>query len=246
MPLGLQAGLWGAFAGGALLLGAATGWYWRIPARITAGIMAFGSGVLISALAFDLMQEALEHGGFLATAGGFLAGAAVYTLANIALERRGAQHRKRSAPPATNAVNGGAIAIGALLDGIPESVAIGLSLLGGHAISLPMVIAIFLSNIPEGLSSAAGMRQSGRRASFVFGMWAGIALLSGLAALAGATLFAGLSPAAQAAASAVAAGGILAMLADTMLPEAFAETRNASGLITALGFLAAFALTKLA
>jgi len=255
MPMWIEAGLWGLLAGGALVIGAAVGFLARVPARAVAAVMAFGSGVLISALAFELMDEAYRAGGLLASGGGFLAGAGVYTAANRMLARQGARHRKRSggAGSATerqpsedqDAGSGAAIAVGALLDGIPESIVIGLSLLRGGEVSAVTVAAIFLSNLPEGLSSAAGMRRAGRSARYVFGVWGGIALASGLASLAGYVLFDAASAGVVAATTAVAAGAILAMLADTMIPEAFEQAHDYAGLITAIGFLTAFGLSKL-
>ena len=121
---------------------------------------------------------------------------------------------------------------------------IGVSMIGGQAVSWVAVIAIFLSNVPEGLSSAAGMRNAGRSAFYVFGLWSGIAMVSGLAALAGYVLFAGFSQEIIAATEAVAAGAILAMIADTMVPEAFELAHDYAGLVTVAGFLAAFALSK--
>ena len=100
MPLWLAAGLWGLLAGSALLVGAAIGYFADVPARVIAAVMAFGGGVLISALSFDLMDEAYRRGGFDSTSMGFLAGAAIYTGATWYLDRRGAQHRKRSGEPA--------------------------------------------------------------------------------------------------------------------------------------------------
>lgn len=178
-----------------------------------------------------------------------MGGALVYTFANLALARQGAQHRKRSgsqqASESGQAGSGLAIALGALLDGIPESVVIGVSLLGGGGVSLVAVAAVFLSNIPEGLSSAAGMKRSGRKAGYVFGVWGGIALSSSVAALLGYSVFGGLSADVIAAVTAVAAGAILAMLVDTMIPEAFEETHDYAGLVTVVGFLVAFMLSKL-
>src|SRR4051794_25510663 len=122
MPLWAWAGVWGLVAGSALVLGAAVGYFVRVPQRLIAGIMAFGGGVLISALSFDLMDEAFQRGGFDSTAAGFLGGAAVYTAANWYLSHRGAKHRKRSGKQPSEDEAGGsglAIAVGALLDGIP-------------------------------------------------------------------------------------------------------------------------------
>ena len=245
IALWAQAGFWGCVAGAALLLGAAAGYWLQVPQRLIAAIMAFGSGVLISALSFDMMDEAFRQGGFQATALGFLGGAIAFTAANRVLSSYGAKHRKRSSGRQADEGNGLALAVGALMDGIPESIVIGLSLLKGGAVSTVTVAAIFLSNIPEGLSSAAGMKRAGRSMRNIFGIWGGIALASGAAALAGYTVFQRFSPEVVAATTAVAAGAILAMLVDTMIPEAFEETHDFAGLVTVAGFLAAFALSKL-
>ena len=251
-----QAGLWGLLGGSALVLGALIAWVSPLPQRVIAAVMAIGSGVLISAVAFDLMDEAYRQGGFVATAGGFLGGGLVYTAANVWISRRGARHRKRSGQDASpdqptagsqkeGTATGLAIAVGALLDGIPESVVIGVSLLTGSGVSAVTVAAVFLSNVPEGLSSAAGMKKAGRSARYVFGVWTGIAVISGVAAALGNLLLAGAAPGLIAAVTAVAAGAILAMLVDTMIPEATEATHDYSGLIAVVGFLLAFVLTKL-
>ena len=232
-----------------MIVGAAIGWAARVPARVVAWVMAFGAGVLISALAFDLVDEAERTGGLLAVAVGFLSGAAAYVAANAVLARFGAQHRKRSQDrqPTEEEANGSgaAIAIGALLDGVPESVVLGVSLLSGQGVGVAMLAAVFISNLPEGLSSAAGMKRANRSARYVFGVWIGIAVISGIAAMAGYVLLDGASPFVIAVITAVAAGAILAMIADTMVPEAFSETHILTGLITTVGFLTAFAIERL-
>jgi len=179
---------------------------------------------------------------------GFLGGAVVYVLANVALARRGARHRKRSEDQqpseADQQGSGAAIAVGALLDGIPESIVLGLSLLGGNGVGVPVLVAIFISNLPEGLSSAAGMKRSGRSAKYVFGVWGGIAVASGLAGLLGCLLLQDAGSASIAAITAVAAGAILAMIADTMIPEAFERTHIYTGLIATIGFMVSFAIER--
>ena len=248
MPVWVEAGLWGLLGGAALVLGALVAWFLRVPDGVVASVMAFGSGVLISAVAFDLMEEAVETGGLTATAVGFLGGAVVYLAANALLARRGAQHRKRSGDQQPSESeqegSGAAIAVGALLDGIPESVVLGVGLLSGGAVSVPVLAAVFISNVPEGLSSAAGMKRSGRSAGYVFGVWGGIAVVSGLAALLGYLALGSAPPEVIAVITAVAAGAILTMIADTMIPEAFERTRTWTGLITTVGFLVAFAIDR--
>jgi ZIP family zinc transporter len=210
--------------------------------------MAFGAGVLISALSFDLVDEAETTGGLAATVVGFLGGAVVYLLANLALARRGARHRKRSGGQQPSEQeqggSGAAIAVGALLDGVPESVVLGLSLLGGGGVGVPVLAAIFVSNLPEGLSSAAGMKRSGRSAHYVFGVWIAIAVASGLAGLLGVVALDGASPQVVAVITAVAAGAILTMVADTMIPEAFERTHLYAGLIATVGFMVAFTIER--
>ncbi|WZH51183.1 MAG: ZIP family zinc transporter [Nocardioides alkalitolerans] len=248
MPTWAAAGLWGLAGGGALVVGALVAWFVRVPQRVVAGVMAFGAGVLISALSFELVDEAETSGGLPATAVGFLVGAVAYVAANVALARRGAAHRKRSggqqASESDQPGSGTAIAVGALLDGVPESVVLGLSLLDGGTVGVAVLAAIVISNVPEGLSSAAGMKRAGRSARYVFAVWGGIAVVSGVAALAGALLLQGAPTEAIAVVTALAAGAILAMVADTMIPEAFERTHLYTGLIAASGFLLAFVVSR--
>lgn len=240
--------LWGLLSGSALLIGAGIAYLVNLPHRAVAAVMAFGSGVLISALSFELMEDSYAHGGFLGSALGFLGGALIYSLANVAVTRSGGHNRKRSRQPQQTAAEGIglAIAVGALVDGIPESIAIGAGTIEGAGVSLVTVLAVFLSNLPEGLSSATGMRKAGRSAAFVFGIWGGIAVIAGIASLIGNVALADTDPVVVAIVLAVAAGGILAMVVDTMIPEAFEIAHEFAGLIAVLGFLFAFLLSKLA
>jgi ZIP family zinc transporter len=245
----IAAGLWGLLAGSALLIGAAIGSFVRLSGRSVAGVMAFGSGVLISAIVLELMNDAYRKGGFASAAIGLVAGSVVYTAANVALAHHGARHRKRSGDQQPSEQqepgSGLAIAVGALLDGIPESIVIGVSLLAGGAVSFVAVIAIFVSNLPEGLSSAAGMRKAGRSLTYIFGLWIAIAVISGAASAAGYAIFGNFAPSVVATTTAVAAGAMLTMLADTMIPEAFEHAHDFAGLVTVVGFLASFMLSKI-
>ncbi|MER5720118.1 ZIP family zinc transporter [Streptomyces sp. NPDC002132] len=245
------AGLWGLLAGSALLLGALVGYGVRVPQKVIAMVMAFGAGVLLSAVSFELVGEAYDEAGLGPAAVGTLVGALAYTVGNLWLARRGARHRKRSGSvegetqpsEGEQGGSGTALALGALLDGVPESAVIGVSLLDGGAVSLVTVAAVFISNVPEGLSSSAGMRKAGRSKAYVFGVWGAIAAASTVSAVLGYTVVGAFSPAVIAAVTAVAAGAILAMIADTMIPEAFENAHLAIGLVTVCGFLVSFALS---
>jgi ZIP family zinc transporter len=240
----LQAGLWGWLAASTLLLGAWLGFGARLPDRFVAAVMAFGSGVLIAALCFEQLPQAERLGGLWPTLAGLLAGGVAFVLANEGLDRLEAQHRARNA--GEGSLVGLLIAAGAFLDGIPESLALGLGLLGDGRPSLVLLVAVLLANLPEGLASAASLRAEGRSGRQVFALWGAIVALSGLAAMLAPALLAGLSPGWLAFALGFSAGAVLCMLVDTLIPEAFKATHALTGLITLAGFMLAFALEHLA
>ena len=207
-------------------------------------VMAFGAGVLLSSVAFELMDEAYRVGGIDAAAPGLLLGAAVFYLADREVNRRGGERRKNAGD--RQGGSAAAIAIGALLDGIPESAAIGISLIEGGGVGIALVAAVFLSNVPEGLSSAAGMRRAGRSPVYVLGLWGAVTLASTLAALLGYLFLEGASGNLVAGIQSFAAGAILTMLASTMMPEAYEDGGPVVGIVTTAGFLLAFVLSRLA
>jgi zinc transporter, ZIP family len=247
----LAAAFWGFFAASSLLLGAALALWRPWSARSIGLVMAFGSGVLISSVAFDLVEDALQNGGGGPTTAGMAAGAAAYFVGDWAVSRRGGADRKRShsddgSTPAGEEGNPAAIVVGAVLDGIPESVAIGISLLEGGHVGGVFVAAVFMSNVPEALSASAGLSKQGRSVRSIMRMWAIVVAASTLASLAGYALLDGTSVDTIAFLSAFAAGAVLTMLASTMMPEAHEKGGPVSGLVTTGGFLLAVLLDYVA
>ena len=248
LPMYAQAAFWGLLAGSGLLIGAVVAIAFAGPLshRIIAAIMGFGGGVLIAVLSVDLMDSAFNDGGPLPATVGFLLGAAAFSAINWRLARSGARHRNRCgdcvAQPseAEHKGSGLAIALGAVLDGVPESVVIGLSLLDGGKTGLGLVAGFFLANVPQGLSGASGMKKAGRSSRYMVGLGAGVLLISGISAAAGYLLLGTASSTLPATVLAFAAGGVLAMLAESMIPEAFADAQPFIGLVTVVGFLVAF------
>jgi ZIP family zinc transporter len=233
---------WGAVAGSALLIGAVVAAGFRIERRVLGIVMAFGAGVLISAVAFDLVEEAFEtSAGAGGVAAGFFAGALVFFGGDLLIDRMGGERRKSSGGEQAEG-SGLAIVLGAVLDGIPESIVLGIGLLGGTGVSVAFIAAVFLSNLPEGLAATTGLLAAGWSRRDVLLLWSGVALVSALSSLLGYAAFDGVSPGTVAFVLAFAGGAILTMLADTMMPEAFAYEGRLVGLVTAAGFALAFGL----
>jgi ZIP family zinc transporter len=250
--MAFQALLFGFIGGGALLIGALLGIYLKISRKVIALIMAFGAGVLICALSFDLMEEAYRRGGFDSVTIGFLVGALLFVFGDWLVDRKGGHirkliHSKRhlAKRPQDDKASGMAIFIGALLDGIPESAAIGIGLLANKGIGILMLVAVFLSNLPEGISGAASMLKAKKSKSFILSLWIGVLLICTLSAFLGYKILGNSSPDLIAAILALAAGAILAMITDTMIPEAFEEEGKIVALVTVLGFLLTFIISHL-
>jgi ZIP family zinc transporter len=238
--------MWGLVGGSTLVLGAVLGLVRNWSTRVIGLVMAFGAGVLIASVAYELVDDAAHAGTFGATAAGLAVGSVVFFVGDVLIERAGAKGRKLStAPPAgVAAASGTALALGALLDGIPESAAIGVTFLEGGAPSIAFIAAVALSNLPEGLSSATGMRAAGHSVRSIICLWVGIALVSGLASGLGYLFLDGASDEVLAFVMTFAAGAILSMLASTMLPEAAREGGPVIGLVTSAGFFAAVLMDR--
>ena len=233
----LEAALWGLVGGLALVIGAVITFIRRPSERLVAFVMAFGSGVLISAVAYDLTAGAFDLGGGDAVAVGLAAGALVYAGASRMLDRH-----------ATGPEGAGrALALGALLDGIPESAAIGLTLVGGGGVSAAFVIAVFISNVPESFSSTTEFERARRTRAQIIAIWTAIAVASALAAGLGYEFLGGGSADLQAGTQAFAGGAILTMLATEMMPTAYEDSGKsiAIGLVTVLGFALAAGLSAI-
>jgi zinc transporter, ZIP family len=240
----LEAGAWGLIGASSLLIGAVLGLLLPIPTRAVGLILGFGAGTLISAVAFELTDEAYKLGGADTVTLGLALGALTYFTGDELLARRGAEDRmSMHGEPSEDSAT--ALVLGAVLDGIPESAVIGLSLLAGGGVAVPVLAAVFLSNLPESISSSTTMRKAMVGSGHVLRVWVGVVLVSGVAAAAGYALLDGASDDWVGLIEAFAGGAVLTMLADTMMPEAFREGGRVAGLFTVLGFALAYLLSTL-
>jgi ZIP family zinc transporter len=240
----IGAALWGLAGASSLLLGALAGLRFT-PSRTAIGlVLGFGAGTLISAVAFELTDEAFRLGGADVVAGGLALGALAYFAGDTYIERRGAERRMSSGEqgPGNSA---SALLLGAVLDGIPESAVIGISVLEGGSVGVAVLAAVFLSNLPESLSSSTGMRSAGHGARQILTTWLAVVAVSGVSAALGYGLLDGASDDAIGLIQAFAGGAVLTMLAATMMPEAFRDGGRAVGLVTTLGFALAYLLSTL-
>jgi len=237
--------IYSILAGFSLILGVIIGTVFRIRQRVIAAIMAFGSGVLICALTFGLMEEAFKHGGFDAIIIGFLIGGVVFIGGDFLVHRYGGRnHKKNKHFKSLRDTNGKAIVLGASLDGIPESIALGLSLLEKNGIGLLMLAAIFLSNLPESISSIDDLKKEGFSTKRIYFMWSIVSICSIIAAILSFIFLKDINLNMRGIIESFASGAILAMLADSMMPEAYEEGGYLIGFLTMLGFLTAFILSK--
>jgi zinc transporter, ZIP family len=239
-----EAAFWGAVGASSLLIGAVIAIAVPLPRRAIGLVLGFGAGTLISATSFELTAEAFELGGADAVTIGLALGALAYFAGDSVIERRGGGNRMSSMGE-QSAESANALLLGAVLDGIPESAVLGITLLEGSGVGVAVLAAIFLSNLPEALSSTTGMRLTGQRSGRVLTTWAVVVVVSAISAALGYGLLDGASGNLVGLIQAFAGGAVLTMLVDTMIPEAFARGHRAVGLVTVLGFALAYLLSTL-
>jgi ZIP family zinc transporter len=237
--------LWGLLGGSSLVLGGLLTFWIPIGRRALGLIMAFGAGVLISAVAFELVDEAFKKtagGGGVAL--GLFLGSCVFLAGDGLIDRLGGAHRKHSGGKQA-AGSALAIVLGTVLDGIPESLVLGLTVLEAGKVSAAFLVAVFLSNLPESIAATTGLSKAGWARSRVLALWTTVAVVCGLSALAGYALLDGATPHTVALVLSFAGGAILTMLADTMMPEAFEHGGRLVGFFTTAGFALAFAISSI-
>ena len=228
-----QALLFGLTASSALLLGALAATYANPPKRLLAFLLALAAGSLISALAFELFQEAFDTAGALPAGAGMVAGATVFIVLDVLLDRR-----------VRRGATGFALLAAVTLDGVPENLALGTTIAGGAA-SLPLLVAIFLSNFPEALVGAHSMVEDGRSRRFAIATWLACGLLLAAAVLLGTAVTANIGESALSIVLAFAGGAVLASLVDTVMPEAYRDGGPLVAFATVAGFLVSFLLGEL-
>ena len=240
---------WGLAAASGLLGGAILALTTRLPHRAIAAIMSFGAGVLLSVASIKIASEALPLAGAASTVGGIIAGAAMFSIANAALEN--AKDRKRCGeckpqPSEAKAPGSGtSIALGTALDAVPEALVLGVTLRADGP-DLVLVVALALTNLPEALSGTAGMRLASRSSTYVLSLWSGITLGTAAATALAFYFLRDLGPDATAILKAYGAGALIAMAAETMIPEAFHNGPRFSGVLAAAGFAALILVGELA
>jgi zinc transporter, ZIP family len=244
---------WGFIASIPLLIGSIIASIVNLPKQVIAIIMAFGSGVLVAALAFSLIEEAFSLSESITSVIiGFVLGGLSYTLANYILNRKSrgsTRHRKKSHGENAGGgkdASGLALLVGSVMDNIPENMALGISLVTGGAVNIVLIAAIFLSNFPEGLSSAQGMKSNGRSKKYIVSIWSVAVVIGTISSVIGFTFLSNTAPSTISIAISFAAGAILVMLAESMIPEAHAEGGSSRiGIATMAGFAIAFILGRL-
>jgi zinc transporter, ZIP family len=237
----LEAALWGLVTAGSLWVGAAVA-ILRPPRRLIGLALAFGSGALIAAVAYELVLDAVATDVELAAVG-FASGALVFYVGDWLIDRRGGAGRKSMMGEQQLAGRANAIVLGTVLDGIPESFVLGASLAQEGIVPTAVVVGVFVSNVPEALSGTSGLLQAGWARSRIFAMWSGVVAVSVVASVLGWRLLEATGGDGGAFALAFAAGAVLVMLADTLAPEAFELGGREAGLLTALGFAVGFGLS---
>jgi ZIP family zinc transporter len=220
---------WGALAASSLVLGAVLGLLRAWPKAVVGTVLAFGAGALVSAVTFELALDGIAGGGAPAVGIGMAVGALVYFGADALLDRDGDD-------------NGVGLALGAFLDGIPEQLVLGIGLVAGSGVGVGLLAAIFISNLPEGIGSASGMRakMSDRR---VLVVWVAVAVVCTAATIVGYGVGDATGGHLRAAINGFAAGALLVMLVDSMIPQARAKAGRIAGLVTVLGFAVSAALS---
>ena len=254
--------VFGAIASSALVLGALVGAWVTVPKRVLASMLAFAAGALITALAFELFEESYEHGGIWRAAAGLAAGAIVFTVISARLDKAAragsaqpeeddgsekldvdaAAAQRAPSPASTHGAAGLALLAAVTLDGVPENVALGVSIGQGTG-GLALLAAIFVSNFPEALVGSASMRAQGRSRRYALVLWSACALLLVAAVVVGAGPLSNASDETISLPLAFAAGAVLASLADTLMPEAYERGGPAVALSTAAGFVLSYVLS---
>jgi ZIP family zinc transporter len=235
---------WGALAASSLVIGAGLALARRWPAWQVGLVLAFGAGALISAVSFELAAEGLEVGSLGATAGGLGVGALTYFGLDGLIAKRFSVGRGRTGR-ASGSDPGIALALGAFLDGIPEQLVLGIGLAGGEGIGIGLLVAIFVSNLPEAIGSASEMRNAGVSRRRILLLWGAVAAICVLASGVGFGIADATSGELRAGIDGFAAGALLVMLIDSMIPEASRDSGRVAGLVTTFGFAVATALSSI-